>query len=451
MLDRLDQVDLLACRARRIRPTTAAAGPRDPPAGRARHVSARSSSPLVGPWSSIWTCPRAARAPTSGPRSSCAVHARARSRLSVRIFAQPSCAEMGERDGQQRSCRPEERALIGTQVQRERAPPPRRRSAPPGLGRPRVRSGSASRLLVARSCRSALTPSMDRTMSARFTPTPRAAATNQPVPGSIREQPDERHVQMREAHLDHAPHGAGGGLGPQESAAESSSIAAISRIVRSLSGRFRALCTQPDIERRRGRRTHPRAGRGTARRAGKRWICLGLVSGLLPWEPPDVELSSVERGARSCQFRVCERSVNAYGTYAPQRVRSIGPRSTVAARSCRTPGGPDLKRSAGERISIGEEVGRALRRARLARGLTLRQVGERSLGAFKPTAVAGYERAERTISLERFYALCLFYGVAPTQLLAEVEAVARRSRPRRSDPGLKTRPRTPAGPGRSPI
>ncbi len=76
---------------------------------------------------------------------------------------------------------------------------------------------------------------------------------------------------------------------------------------------------------------------------------------------------------------------------------------------------------------MGEEVGHALRRARLARGLTLRQVGERSLGAFKPTAVAGYERAERTISLERFYALCAFYGVAPTRLLAEIEeALGRR-------------------------
>ena len=70
---------------------------------------------------------------------------------------------------------------------------------------------------------------------------------------------------------------------------------------------------------------------------------------------------------------------------------------------------------------MGEEVGRALRSARLARGLTLRQVGERSLGTFKPTAVAGYERAERTISLERFYALCTFYGVEPTQLLMEIE------------------------------
>jgi transcriptional regulator with XRE-family HTH domain len=70
---------------------------------------------------------------------------------------------------------------------------------------------------------------------------------------------------------------------------------------------------------------------------------------------------------------------------------------------------------------MGEEVGHALRRTRLARGLTLRQVGERSLGAFKPTALAGYERAERSISLERFCALCAFYGLAPTQLLAEIE------------------------------
>ena len=71
-------------------------------------------------------------------------------------------------------------------------------------------------------------------------------------------------------------------------------------------------------------------------------------------------------------------------------------------------------------ISIGEEVGRSLRRARLARGLTLRQVGERSAGAFKPTAVAGYERAERSISLERYCELCGFYGMEPAWLLAEI-------------------------------
>jgi transcriptional regulator with XRE-family HTH domain len=73
---------------------------------------------------------------------------------------------------------------------------------------------------------------------------------------------------------------------------------------------------------------------------------------------------------------------------------------------------------------MAEQVGRALRRARIAQELTLRQVGERSDGAFKPTAVACYERAERSISLERFCELCGFYGVAPTQLLTEImEAV----------------------------
>ena len=68
---------------------------------------------------------------------------------------------------------------------------------------------------------------------------------------------------------------------------------------------------------------------------------------------------------------------------------------------------------------MSEEVGRSLRRLRLDRGLTLKQVGERSAGTFKPTAVAGYERAERSISLEKFCEL-LFYGVAAGPLLAEI-------------------------------
>jgi transcriptional regulator with XRE-family HTH domain len=71
-------------------------------------------------------------------------------------------------------------------------------------------------------------------------------------------------------------------------------------------------------------------------------------------------------------------------------------------------------------MSIQGEVGSALRRARRARGLTLRQLPALSNGRFTPTAVAGYERAERHISLERFCALCWFYGVAPETLLAEI-------------------------------
>jgi hypothetical protein len=52
------------------------------------------------------------------------------------------------------------------------------------------------------------------------------------------------------------------------------------------------------------------------------------------------------------------------------------------------------------REQILEETGRALRRARRARGLTLRGVGSNSQGQFKPTAVAGYER-RRTSHLPR--------------------------------------------------
>jgi transcriptional regulator with XRE-family HTH domain len=68
---------------------------------------------------------------------------------------------------------------------------------------------------------------------------------------------------------------------------------------------------------------------------------------------------------------------------------------------------------------VSESAGQALRRARISEGLTLRDVGERSNGAFKPTAVAGYERGERNISLQRFCELALFYGIEPERLLAK--------------------------------
>lgn len=70
--------------------------------------------------------------------------------------------------------------------------------------------------------------------------------------------------------------------------------------------------------------------------------------------------------------------------------------------------------------TLAEVVGQELRRARQARGLTLRDVGERSAGRFKPTAVAGYERAERSISLERFCELSGHYEMAPERLLSQI-------------------------------
>lgn len=68
-------------------------------------------------------------------------------------------------------------------------------------------------------------------------------------------------------------------------------------------------------------------------------------------------------------------------------------------------------------------VGRVLRHARQSRGLTLRDVGLRSGGAFKPTAVAGYERGERAISLERLFELCRLYEIPPERLIAEISRI----------------------------
>jgi len=62
-------------------------------------------------------------------------------------------------------------------------------------------------------------------------------------------------------------------------------------------------------------------------------------------------------------------------------------------------------------------VGRALRRARNTRGLTLHEVRRLSDGAFKPSAVGAYERGERQITVERFCDLSHVYGMSPDRLL----------------------------------
>jgi transcriptional regulator with XRE-family HTH domain len=69
--------------------------------------------------------------------------------------------------------------------------------------------------------------------------------------------------------------------------------------------------------------------------------------------------------------------------------------------------------------TIAVAVGLELRRIRTSRGLTLRDVGIISDWVFTPTAVAGYERGERNISVRRFCELARFYGVEPVDLLAE--------------------------------
>jgi transcriptional regulator with XRE-family HTH domain len=67
---------------------------------------------------------------------------------------------------------------------------------------------------------------------------------------------------------------------------------------------------------------------------------------------------------------------------------------------------------------INRAVGRALREARRARGYTLKQLAARSGSSFKPSAVGGYERGERAISVERFCRLAAVYGVSAGDLLA---------------------------------
>src|SRR5437016_12569971 len=80
--------------------------------------------------------------------------------------------------------------------------------------------------------------------------------------------------------------------------------------------------------------------------------------------------------------------------------------------------------------SMALEIGRALRRARLARGLTLKELAVASAGRFKPTSVAGYERGERSISVVRVCELCQIFGVPADRLLGEV------LRATRADPEL---------------
>lgn len=70
--------------------------------------------------------------------------------------------------------------------------------------------------------------------------------------------------------------------------------------------------------------------------------------------------------------------------------------------------------------TLAKEVGAALRRAREGRGLTLRDVMSASSGALNPSTLASYERATRTVPIERFYRIAILYGISPVRLLADV-------------------------------
>ena len=72
-----------------------------------------------------------------------------------------------------------------------------------------------------------------------------------------------------------------------------------------------------------------------------------------------------------------------------------------------------------DRVTV--EVGSALRRARKARNLSLRDVTRISSGSFPTSSLARYERANRPISIERLFSLTRLYRVSPVRLLAEVQ------------------------------
>jgi transcriptional regulator with XRE-family HTH domain len=72
--------------------------------------------------------------------------------------------------------------------------------------------------------------------------------------------------------------------------------------------------------------------------------------------------------------------------------------------------------------AFAQAVGEVLRNARRSRGLTLKDVSRLTAGRFKASVLGGYERGERTVSLERFSQLATLYGVPADRLLGDVLA-----------------------------
>lgn len=80
----------------------------------------------------------------------------------------------------------------------------------------------------------------------------------------------------------------------------------------------------------------------------------------------------------------------------------------------------------GEHVELSQEIGDRLRRVRLSRGLTLRAAAAASAGRFKPSSIAGYERGERAITVQRFCDLAGVYRTDPARLLDGVVRAGRR-------------------------
>lgn len=72
------------------------------------------------------------------------------------------------------------------------------------------------------------------------------------------------------------------------------------------------------------------------------------------------------------------------------------------------------------RTELQQAMGRELRSVRLERHLTLDGVRRLSSGRFKPSALGGYERAERVTSIDRFCELARLCRLPADRLLADV-------------------------------
>jgi transcriptional regulator with XRE-family HTH domain len=77
----------------------------------------------------------------------------------------------------------------------------------------------------------------------------------------------------------------------------------------------------------------------------------------------------------------------------------------------------DTQVAAGEEQVYLLDLGRQLRAARRARGLSLKVVEAMTSGEFKASALGAYERAQRTISVVRLHRLARFYHVPVDRLL----------------------------------
>jgi len=65
-------------------------------------------------------------------------------------------------------------------------------------------------------------------------------------------------------------------------------------------------------------------------------------------------------------------------------------------------------------------VGQVLRKLRTGRNLTLHGVQDLSDGTFKASALSGYERGERSISLEKFRELTDLYSVPADAAMSQI-------------------------------